>query len=131
MKANALKVSILQGGLLQVEAELIVNPANSYGLMSGGVAGVIRRMAGIQVEDEARRYAPISLGKAVLTSGGRTKFKGVIHAPTMIEPGMHIPATNVGLATRAALDLADEKGFISLAFPGMGTGVGRVSPQLV
>ena len=47
----------------------------------------------------------------------------------MPEPAMRIPAENVGLATRAALKLADEQGFLSLAIPGMGTGVGRVAPE--
>lgn len=97
--------------------------------MGGGVAGVIRRAAGVQVENEARRQAPILVGQAVLTSGGRTRFHAIIHAPTMPEPAMRIPVDNVAKATRASLTLADEKGFISIAIPGMGTGVGRVLPH--
>jgi len=42
---------------------------------------------------------------------------------------MRIPAQNVALATRAALMLADEKAFESMAIPGMGTGVGGVTPH--
>ena len=122
------KITCLQGSLLDVEAQAIVNAANSHGLMGGGVAGIIRRVAGSQVEDEAREQAPIPVGDAVLTSGGRTRFAGIIHAPTMPEPAMRIPVENVKLATRAALRLADEQGFVSLAIPGMGTGVGRVAP---
>jgi O-acetyl-ADP-ribose deacetylase (regulator of RNase III) len=95
--------------------------------MGGGVAGVIRRAAGSEVEEEARKQAPIPVGKAVLTSGGRTSFKGIIHAPTMPQPAMRIPAQNVSLATKAALTLADAQGFTSLAIPGMGTGVGGVA----
>ena len=106
-----------------------MSAANSHGLMGGGVAGIIRLAAGAQVEDEARRQAPIPVGHAVLTSGGRTRFEGIIHAPTMPEPAMRIPARNVRLATRAALRLADAQGFVSLAVPGMGTGVGRVAPE--
>ena len=45
----------------------------------------------------------------------------------MTQPAMRIPAENVALATRAAMALADEKGFTSLALPGMGTGVGGVA----
>ena len=128
-RADVIEITPLQGSLLKVEAQAIVNAANSHGLMGGGIAGVIRRTAGPQVEDEARRQAPIPVGRAVLTSGGRTRFKGIIHAPTMPEPAMRVPARNVRLATRAALRLADEKGFVSLAVPGMGTGVGRVAPE--
>ncbi|OGX07919.1 MAG: O-acetyl-ADP-ribose deacetylase [Nitrospirae bacterium RIFCSPLOWO2_12_FULL_63_8] len=128
MNGSSLLITIVQGSILEAEAQVIVNAANSLGLMGGGVAGVIKRAAGAEVEREAVHDAPIRVGRAVLTSGGRTKFKGIIHAPTMPEPGMRIPAQNVALATKAALTLADEKGFESVAIPGMGTGVGGVAP---
>lgn len=122
-------ISVIQGSILEAEADVIVNAANSQGMMGGGVAGVIKRAAGQEVEDQARAQAPIPVGQAVLTSGGKTKFKGIIHAPTMPEPGMRIPPQNVALATRAALVRADEQGFESIAIPGMGTGVGGVTPH--
>ena len=124
-----LHITVLQGSILEANAEVIVNAANSLGIMGGGVAGVIKRAAGIEVEQEAVKQAPIPVGQAVLTSGGKTLFKGIIHAPTMPEPGMRIPVENVARATKAALSLADEKGFISIAIPGMGTGVGGVEPD--
>lgn len=122
-------ISVIQGSILEAEVDVIVNAANSHGIMGGGVAGVIRRAAGQEVEDQIRAQTPIPVGQAVLTSGGKTKFKGIIHAPTMAEPGMRIPARNVALATRAALLLADEKSFESIAIPGMGTGIGGVTTQ--
>ncbi len=125
----ALQIRVIQGSILEVTADAIVNAANSLGFMGGGVAGVIKRAAGQGVEDEARKQAPIEVGKAVLTSGGETRFKGIIHAPTMPQPAMRIPAENVALATSAALELADERGFESIALPGMGTGVGGVDPN--
>ena len=127
MKSSHVHITVLQRSLLDVEADAIVNAANSLGLMGGGVAGVIKRAAGQEVEDEARRLAPIPVGHAVLTSGGKTKFRGIIHAPTMSQPAMRIPAENVAQATRAALKVADEKELTSLAIPGMGTGVGGVA----
>lgn len=129
MTAQSVRIDVVQGSILEAEAEVIVNAANSLGFMGGGVAGVIKRAAGVGVEEEARNAAPIPVGKAVLTSGGKTKFKGIIHAPTMPRPAMRIPADNVALATRAALALADERGFASVAVPGMGTGVGGVKPE--
>jgi len=122
-----LQITVVQGSILEADAQVIVNAANSLGLMGGGVAGVIKRAAGAEVEREAVKDAPIRVGKAVLTSGGKTKFKGIIHAPTMPQPGMRIPAENVAFATEAALALADEQGFESVAIPGMGTGVGGVA----
>ena len=123
---NVLEIRVQQGSILEVDAQVIVNAANSLGVMGGGVAGVIRRAAGAEVEGEARRHAPIAVGKAVLTSGGNTAFRGIIHAPTMPQPAMRIPEENVALATKAALTLADERQFESVALPGMGTGVGGV-----
>jgi O-acetyl-ADP-ribose deacetylase (regulator of RNase III) len=125
--SHPVKITVVHGSILDSDTQVIVNAANSLGLMGGGVAGAIKRAAGAEVEREAAKHAPIRVGKAVLTSGGKTKFRGIIHAPTMPEPGMRIPAQNVALATKAALTLADEKGFESIAIPGMGTGVGGVA----
>lgn len=127
MGKGTLEITVFQGSLLEVDVQAIVNAANSSGYMGGGVAGAIKRAAGIEVEQEAVGQAPIPVGSAVLTSGGTTKFAHIIHAPTMPQPGMAIPTANVALATRAALRLADEKGLVSIALPGMGTGVGGVA----
>jgi len=121
-----MKIIVLKGSIIEVEAEVIVNPANSKGLMGGGVAGIIKSFGGEKIEKEAVEKSPIPLGAALLTTAGRLKFKGVIHAPTMEEPTMPSSKEKVRKATKAALELADEKGFKSIAFPGMGTGVGRV-----
>jgi O-acetyl-ADP-ribose deacetylase (regulator of RNase III) len=127
MNSEPLHIMIAHGSILEVEAQVIVNAANSLGIMGGGVAGVIRRAAGAEVEEEARRQAPIPVGSAVLTSGGKLKFRGIVHAPTMPSPATRIPPGNVALATKAALVLADAHGFESVAIPGMGTGVGGVA----
>jgi O-acetyl-ADP-ribose deacetylase (regulator of RNase III) len=127
MGGEHIQVNVVQGSILDMEVQAIVNAANSRGIMGGGVAGVIRRAAGSEVDEEARRQAPIPVGSAVVTSGGRTRFQAIIHAPTMPEPAMRIDPQDVALATRAALVLADARGFTSIAIPGMGTGVGGVS----
>ncbi|WP_333784060.1 ADP-ribose-binding protein [Thermocrinis sp.] len=123
-------IQVIKGSLLEVDADVIVNPANSLGLMGGGVAGVIKRFGGKEIEEEAVRKAPIEVGNAILTSAGSLKFKGVIHAPTMEEPAMATTEEKVRKAVRAALKLADELGFESLAMPGMGTGVGRLPKDI-
>jgi O-acetyl-ADP-ribose deacetylase (regulator of RNase III) len=122
----ALQIEVVQSSILEVTVEAIVNAANSLGIMGGGVAGVIKRAAGSSVEEEARRHAPIPVGQAIVTSGGLTRFKAIIHAPTMSRPAMRIPPENVALATRGALTAADTAKIASLAIPGMGTGVGGV-----
>ncbi len=122
-----MQVRVVQGSILEMDVQAIVNAANSRGIMGGGVAGVIKRAAGPEVDEEVRRQAPIPVGSAVATSGGCTKYQAIIHAPTMPEPAMRIDPQNVALATRAALALADARGFASVAIPGMGTGVGGVA----
>ncbi|MFN3471172.1 MAG: ADP-ribose-binding protein [Aquificaceae bacterium] len=121
-----MQIEVLLGSLLEVEADAIVNPANSYGYMGGGVAGVIKRAGGEEIEREAIEKAPIPVGSAVITTAGRLPFKGVIHAPTMEEPAMETTEEKVRKAVRASLHLADKLGFESIAMPGMGTGVGRL-----
>jgi O-acetyl-ADP-ribose deacetylase (regulator of RNase III) len=121
-----IEIKVVHGSILDSDVEAIVNAANSQGIMGGGVAGVIKRVAGPDVEEEAMRQAPIAVGQAVWTSGGRTRFRGIIHAPTMPAPAMRIPSGNVAQATRAALQLAEGLALQSIALPGLGTGVGGV-----
>ena len=128
-RGNELELTLVQGDITRVEAEGVVNPANSLGQMGGGVAGALRRAGGEAVEAEAMALAPIPVGRAVATSAGRLPFRHIIHAPTMERPAMATTADKVGLATRAALDCADETGLRSVALPGMGTGVGGVDPE--
>ena len=120
------KVTVLRGDLTKVGAAAIVNPANSLGLMGGGVAGAIRRAGGDDIETEAMKSAPLGIGKAIFTRSGGLRCFAVIHAPTMEEPAMPSSIGNIKKATKAALDLANGKKINSIAFPGMGTGVGRV-----
>jgi O-acetyl-ADP-ribose deacetylase (regulator of RNase III) len=127
-RGNNLELILVQGDITRVEAEGVVNPANSLGRMGGGVAGALRRAGGEAVETEAMSHAPIPVGRAVATTAGRLPFRNVIHAPTMERPAMQTTAEKVGRATRAALACADEVGLKSVAVPGMGTGVGGVAP---
>ncbi len=125
-----MQIEVIKGSILEVDADVIVNPANSLGLMGGGVAGVIKRFGGEEIEKEAMQKAPIPVGSAVLTTAGKLKFKGVIYAPTMEKPAMESSEEKVRKAVRASLELADSLGFETLAMPGMGTGVGGLPKEL-
>ena len=125
-----MEILIVEGSILGVFVDVIVNPANSLGYMGGGVAGVIKREGGSIIEEEAIKQAPIEVGKAVITTAGKLPFKGVIHAPTMEEPAMETTEEKVRKAVRASLELADSLGFESIALPGMGTGVGRLPKDI-
>ena len=117
-------IVVMQGDITQVEANAIVNAANSNLIMGGGVAGAILRAAGRTIQEEANKKAPVPIGKAAATNAGKLRAKYVIHAPTMEEPAMPTDRYRVGLATRGALECARQLGVSSVAFPGMGTGVG-------
>ena len=46
---------VKRGDITQVSCDAIVNPANSFGYMGGGVAGAIKRVGGVEIEKEASR----------------------------------------------------------------------------
>jgi len=124
---KGVKIAVITGDITAQEVDAIVNPANSLMIMGGGVAGAIKRVGGKEIEDEAIEHAPVPIGEAVATRAGRLKTKHVIHAPTMERPAMHINKNNVRLAMRGALKCAEQLGIESVAFPGMGTGVGGLN----
>ncbi len=122
-------IFVQKGDLTKIPCDAIVNPANSFGYMGGGVAGAIKRIGGVEIEKQAIAKAPIPVGAAVFTSAGSLPCDFVIHAPTMEQPAMRIGVDNVKHATRAALELGIELRIKKIAIPGMGTGVGGVAPE--
>lgn len=122
-----MSIFIQKGDITTISCDAIVNPANSYGYMGGGVAGAIKRVGGKVIEHEAIRQAPIPIGSAVATTSGSLNCRYVIHAPTMQRPAMKIDVKNVEKATKAALELGVKLQIKSIVIPGMGTGVGGVS----
>lgn len=126
---RGVRIIVEQGDITTMSVDAIVNPANSQLVMGGGVAGAIRRAGGREIEDEALSRAPIRVGNAVGTTSGRLHARYVIHAPTMTFPASRTDAKAVHASTLAALNRASELGVTSIAFPGMGTGVGGVEPK--
>ena len=124
-----MKILVLKKDITEMDVEAIVNPANSYLTMGGGVAGALRRKGGKEIEKEAIQHAPIKIGEAVLTGAGRLPARYVIHSPTMVHPAELTNIENVKSATIAALRCADAHKLKNIAFPGMGTGVGGVSKR--
>ncbi|MEM4389555.1 MAG: macro domain-containing protein [Candidatus Micrarchaeia archaeon] len=120
-----MKIDVLRGDITRVECDALVNPANSACRMGGGVALAIRQAGGEEIEREAVAKAPVPVGKAVATTAGKLPAKFVLHAPTMRTPGKTDVAA-VRKAVKAALELACELRLGTIAFPGMGTGVGGV-----
>lgn len=128
-RLGSIVLKIVVGDITEFIGDAIVNPANTYGYMGGGVALAIKMRGGRAIEEEAIRQAPIPIGSAIITTGGMLKVKAVIHTPTVTRPGGRSSPENVYIATKAAVKKAIENNFKTIAFPLMGAGVGGVSPK--
>ena len=123
MKIKTTDLKIIKGDITELSCGAIVNAANNKLLMGGGVAGVIRKKGGPEIEDDALKKGPIEIGAAVATGAGRLKAKYVIHAATM---GMDFKTDEhkIRQACANSLKCAEELKLQSIAFPALGCGVG-------
>lgn len=107
----------------QPDMEAIVNAANAELRMGGGVAGAIHRAAGPGLEQECRALAPIRPGQAVISGGHRLPNRHVIHCLGPVYGVDQPSAALLASCYRNALQLAEQQGLASLAFPSISTGV--------
>ena len=124
-----MEVQVVQGDLLDQDVDVIVNAWNRnvipwWLLIPQGVSGAIKRRAGYAPFRELGRMRAIPLGGAVITSAGKLPFKAIIHVA-----GINLLWTateySIRRSVRSAMQLADERGFASIAFPVIGAGSGR------
>jgi O-acetyl-ADP-ribose deacetylase len=123
-----IKITAKQGNITYEKVDAIVNPANSYGLMIGGVAKAIISVGGAIIEAEAVQKSPGKIGEAFLTGAGMLSCRYVIHSPTMEKPGMAAREEDIKKAVFASLKTADDNNLLRIAMPGMGTGIGGFEP---
>jgi O-acetyl-ADP-ribose deacetylase (regulator of RNase III) len=121
-------IEALDADITALEVDAIANAANTRLLHGGGVAAAIARAGGAALERESREKAPIGLGEAVETTGGKMPARWVIHAATM-ELGGPTSADVIRRATAATLRKADALGARSVALVAFGTGVGGFSME--
>lgn len=124
-----IEIIIKKCDITKEKVDAIVNPVNSYGFMSGGVAYAIKKFGWKKIEDEAIKKALIKISDVIITTAGMLKAKFIIHVSTIEKPAMKTSVENVIKATYTALKCADENKLNSIAFPGMGTGVGCVKAE--
>ena len=100
--------------------------------MRGGVDGVYTRVFGEGVESRLQaiiRTLPakeLPVGEALIVSTGYAGIPWLISAPTMHRPSVLHDGDPVRRSARAAMRAGLEQSFASIAFPGMGTGAGRL-----
>lgn len=115
---------IYYGPVTDVEADAIVNAANTQLRHGGGVAAAIVRAGGRVVQEESDRIGWCDIGKAAATTAGSLKAKRVIHVPTIdYTSGRRASLDDIYEGTKAALALCRELGLKSAAFPLLGAGI--------
>jgi O-acetyl-ADP-ribose deacetylase len=128
-----MKISIVQGDLLDQEVDVIVNAWNRniipwWLLLPQGVSGAIKRRGGTGPFKELAKHGSIPLGEAVMTSSGRLPFKAIIHVAG-INMFWRASEASIRNSVRNAMTLAHEKGFKSIAFPLIGAGSGGFNQE--
>jgi O-acetyl-ADP-ribose deacetylase len=117
---------VVKGNLLDEPVDAIVNAANGHLAHGGGVAGIIARAAGPELQAESdrlvREKGPFKTGSAVVTTAGKLPFKGVIHAVGPRQ-GEGDEETKLFQALTSAFARAREKGWASVSFPAVSSGI--------
>lgn len=110
--------------LLAQEVDAIVNPANEHLAHGGGVAELIARAAGPDLEEDSRRIGHCPTGGAVVTRAGRLPQRAVIHAVGPVWRGGGAgEADLLAAAHRAVVARAQEMGLATVALPAVSTGI--------
>jgi O-acetyl-ADP-ribose deacetylase (regulator of RNase III) len=139
--AGATDVEITRGDILDLSADAIVSPANSFGFMDGGLDLIYSRRFGwgvqAQLQDllQAEHDGELPVGQAVIVPTGDPAMPLLISAPTMRVPMDVSRTVNAYLAFRAVIRVARQYNTSaatpigSILCPGLATGAGRLSPE--
>ncbi len=120
---DGVTIEVIQGDITsQGDMDAIVNAANAELESGGGVAGAIHQAAGPGLAEEARPLAPIQPGEAVVTDGHDLPNRYVIHALGPVYGSDEPEAELLADCYRNSLELAEERGIESIAFPALSTG---------
>jgi putative ATPase len=121
-------IRIVQGDITTETVDAIVNAANGYLAHGGGVAGVIARIGGPEIQRESdawvQQHGPVPTGGVAITGAGQLPCRAVIHA---VGPVWHGGDEDEDEKLRSAvlnsMKLAHEKSFQNIALPAISSGI--------
>ena len=120
-----MEIMVVEGDITAQDVDAVVNAANNAMRGGGGVDGAIHRAGGPAVLEDCRRRFPdgLATGDAGWTTAGDLPARWVIH---VVGPDRRAGQTDRTLLTSCyarALQVADELGARSVAFPLVSAGV--------
>jgi len=114
-------IQLEQRDICTAKTDVIVSAANETLDMRSGVANALRQASSDDLEREAKRSGPITMGQVVWTEAHGLPCKAIAHAAAALDG-----AICVQRAVLRTLFEAERRGHRSITFQALGTGVGGV-----